>query len=100
MYRSTDAGRTWTRVRDGRGQPASILDAIVRPDGQLLIGTELEGPMISADGGRTFARLDTGLSLSNFIGRSGIVTAMNDAGAHYTSLDGGETWSPISVPAL
>ncbi len=99
LYGSTDAGRTWTRIRDGEGQPASIMGAIVRPDGRLLIGTELDGPMISADGGRTFTRLRAGLNLSHFIGRSGIVTAMRSNGAYYTSLDGGTTWSPVSVPA-
>jgi photosystem II stability/assembly factor-like uncharacterized protein len=99
LYGSTDAGRTWTRIRDGEGQPASILGAIVRPDGRLLIGTELDGPMISADEGRTFTRLGAGSSLSHFIERSGIVTAMSSDGAYHTSLDGGATWSPVSVPA-
>ncbi|MBG0569366.1 exo-alpha-sialidase [Actinoplanes sp. NEAU-A11] len=99
MYASTDAGRTWTRIRDGQGQPASILDAIVRPDGTLLIGTELDGPMISADGGRTFTRHGVGPGVSSFIERSGIVTALRADGAYSMSLDGGATWSPISVPA-
>ncbi|TDB82046.1 hypothetical protein [Micromonospora sp. KC721] len=99
MYASTDAGRTWAQVRDGEGQPASILGAIVGPDGRLLIGTELNGPMISADRGRTFTRLEAGPNVSNFIERSGIITAQRGDGSYSTSLNGGATWSPISVPA-
>ncbi|GGM55150.1 hypothetical protein GCM10011608_45000 [Micromonospora sonchi] len=99
MYASTDAGRTWTRIRNGEEQPASILGAIVRPDGRLLIGTELNGPMTSADGGRTFTRPGAGPNVSYFIERSGIITAQKGNGSYSTSLDGGVTWSPISVPA-
>jgi photosystem II stability/assembly factor-like uncharacterized protein len=99
MYGSTDAGRTWTRIRDGKGQPASILGAIVRPDGRLLIGTELDGSMISTDKGRTFKKTETGSGLSHFVECGGMITAMGLDGAHHTSLDGGVTWSPVSVPA-
>jgi photosystem II stability/assembly factor-like uncharacterized protein len=99
LYASADAGRTWTRIRDGDEQPASILGAIVRPDGRLLIGTELDGPMISADGGRSFTPLRTGPAVSGFIERSGMITALRDDGGYATSQDGGTTWSPVSVPA-
>ncbi|MFD1373403.1 WD40/YVTN/BNR-like repeat-containing protein [Actinoplanes sichuanensis] len=98
LYASTDAGRTWTRIRDGEEQPASITGAIIQPDGQLLIGTERDGPMISADGGRTFTTPDTMPAVSSFIERGGMITAMTSAGTYWTSRDGGATWSPISVP--
>ncbi|WP_433788533.1 WD40/YVTN/BNR-like repeat-containing protein [Actinoplanes sp. CA-252034] len=99
MYASTDAGRTWTRIRGGEEQPASITGAIVQPDGRLLIGTERDGPMISADGGRTFTSPGAIPAVSNFIERSGMITGMTSTGAYWTSRDGGTTWSPISVPA-
>jgi photosystem II stability/assembly factor-like uncharacterized protein len=99
MYASTDAGRTWTRIRDGEEQPASITGAIIHPDGQLLIGTERDGPMISADGGRTFTRPAAAPAVTGFIERSGMITAITSAGAYWTSRNGGATWSPISVPA-
>ncbi|GIE88275.1 WD40/YVTN/BNR-like repeat-containing protein [Actinoplanes regularis] len=99
MYGSTDAGRTWTRIRDGEGQPASVLGAIVRPDGRLVICTELDGPMISPDGGRTFRKAETGTGLAYFVERGGMITAMGMDGTYRTSLDGGVTWAPVSVPA-
>lgn len=99
LYASSDAGRTWTRVPGGEGRPASILGAMVRPDGRLLIDTELNGPMISADGGRTFARADIDPGLSDFTDRGGMITAMKHDGTYSTSLDGGMSWSPAAVPA-
>jgi photosystem II stability/assembly factor-like uncharacterized protein len=99
MYASTDAGRTWSRIRDGREQPASILGAIIQPEGQVLIGTERDGPMISADGGRTFTAPRAMPAVSSFVERSGMTTAMTSAGTYWTSRDGGATWSPVSVPA-
>ncbi|MEU4160580.1 hypothetical protein [Actinoplanes sp. NPDC026670] len=99
VYASPDAGRTWSRIRDGREQPASITGAIIQPEGQLLIGTERDGPMISADGGRTFTTPRAVPAVSTFIERSGMITAMTSTGAYWTSRDGGATWSPVSVPA-
>jgi photosystem II stability/assembly factor-like uncharacterized protein len=98
LYGSADAGRTWTLIRNGKGRPASILGAMVRPDGQLLIGTELGGAMTSADGGRTFTRPGAGPGLAHFVERDGMITAMSHDGSHHISRDGGVTWSQVSVP--
>jgi photosystem II stability/assembly factor-like uncharacterized protein len=99
LYRSTDGGRTWSLVaRDARSQPDSILGGYIRADGKLLIGSERDGTMISADGGRTFSVLDRELRLAWFTERDGRAVALRDDGVQHTSVDGGMTWQPLVVP--
>ncbi len=56
LYRSGDAGATWTRIL---GKPAKIT-ALVRANGDLIAGTASEGLARSSDLGATWTALTTG----------------------------------------
>jgi hypothetical protein len=48
LYRSTDAGQTWTRVLDATDRMVAF---VIRKNGHIVVGTETDGVYISASGG-------------------------------------------------
>lgn len=114
LFRSADAGRTWTQVTEGMTAPAArmIVPDPVRP-GTILCGTEPARLFRSADEGLTWTELD-GIralpahtdwylpyspragALRNVYappGGRGRLLAAVEVGGMLDSPDGGETWS-------
>jgi photosystem II stability/assembly factor-like uncharacterized protein len=54
IYRSDDAGASWTRVFQSGDNVNAVL---VRETGQVVLGTGLSGVHVSADGGQTFGEV-------------------------------------------
>jgi len=125
VYKSTDAGRTWTHLGLGDGQqiPRVIVDP--RDPNRLFVAVlghpygpnEERGVFRSTDGGRTFQRVfykdeNTGASDLEFDPRNPeiIYAALWEAregpwenaewsgpgGGIYKSIDGGMTWQPLT----
>ncbi|HEX9632496.1 MAG TPA: hypothetical protein VGA02_08510, partial [Gemmatimonadales bacterium] len=119
LYKTTDGGRTWTRILDG-GEWAGVADVVMHPSNpNILIASTWQkvrrqwgyiagGPQSSlqrsTDGGATWTRVHTGLP-SEELGRIGlaispvdpdvvyaIVEAANRRGGFYRSTDNGITW--------
>jgi photosystem II stability/assembly factor-like uncharacterized protein len=104
LYRSDDAGQSWTAMNP---QPASIAAAMIqRPFYYVVLGADptnadvvyagAEGFFKSADGGKTFAPLRTPHGDNHDIWINpkdgNIMIQSNDGGANI-STDGGRTWS-------
>ncbi len=102
VYRSPNGGLGWRRC-DG---PDSAVQAIAAaPDfhtgGLVLAGTESDGLWRSADGGRTFSRLDDAPERVDALAYAGGRWLCSDADTLWESADGA-SWRPIpaSRPAL
>ena len=112
LYRSTDAGATWTAV-PGRFPPITALHISPHAAREALAGTELNGNYHSGDGGRTWRASTRGLPRSRYgITPGGITFASHptDRGLIlmgtasdapvYRSRDGGASWTPATgLPA-
>jgi len=125
VYKSTDAGRTWTHLglRDGQQIPRVIVDP--RDPNRLFVAVlghpygpnEERGVFRSVDGGRTFQKVlykdeNTGASDLEFDPRDPdvVYAALWEAregpwenaewsgtgGGLYKSIDGGATWQPLT----
>ncbi|MCW5801262.1 MAG: hypothetical protein KIT31_02525 [Deltaproteobacteria bacterium] len=53
LYRSTNGGQTWTRIRGVQG----ALSFVVRGNGQLVVGSQVQGSFVSNDNGETWTPL-------------------------------------------
>src|SRR5215212_2215444 len=60
-YRSTDAGRNWQIILTGGRMFALAIVPSKTPTGTLFVGTELDGIIISEDGGRSWDNANPGL---------------------------------------
>lgn len=87
LWRSADGGRSWTTHGPG---PFDV--ALDGSDAQRALATMQTGPMVSGDGGQSFAALP-GAPLIAYVAWTdrGIVAAAPD-GAILRSADGGATW--------
>lgn len=116
LYRSADAGRTWTLAFETR-LPGSFLDAVAFRDGRrgFVLGDPIDGRWFllrTADAGRTWARLDGPLvepgeaafAASNsalFLGPGRevwIVSGGLPRGRIAHSRDDGESWDTVEGP--
>lgn len=88
LLRSTDAGRTWTDL----GTPPLFDLALDPADPDQVVGTTEQGPVVSTDGGATFAPI-TGAPLLTLLAWTpkALYGVMSDGVVH-TSTDGGSTW--------
>lgn len=66
LYRSSDAGQTWTRVLDSTDAIAAF---VIRQNGDIIAGTDEDGVHISSDGGDTWTR--TGLPQMKCLAETG-----------------------------
>lgn len=101
-FASTDGGRTWEARAANKGE-ALFGRIVVDPDEEthLLVADAQAEVAESRDGGRSWARLDTGLRGATWLSRGGArldgLVASGPAGAA-RSTDGGRTWSHLTVP--
>lgn len=88
LLRSTDDGRTWTDL----GTPALIDLALDPADVDHVVGTAEQGPMMSTDGGVTFAPVTGAPLLALLAWTPKALYGVAPNGVVHTSLDGGSTW--------
>jgi photosystem II stability/assembly factor-like uncharacterized protein len=86
------------RLQDGALEPLGLdghsVTALHASDGVLLAGTYGDGLFRSADGGRTWERVDAGLTASTFRFVSPELAGTEPARV-YRSADGGESWKEL-----
>lgn len=92
LYRSADAGMTWTKVLS-KPEPIKV---VVRRSGEVIVGTELSGTVRSTDG-MTFAEVTTAPHLQCLVESNGTLYGCtqnfgSEAAAVMTSTDGA-TWT-------
>ena len=101
LYRSQDGGASWLRVLSG-GRVTSVV--LTPGDGVLFVGTEVDGIVRSADGGRTWASANPGLldlsvlalALSPEFERDGTGFAATASGV-YRTRNGGRSWRLVET---
>ncbi len=113
IYRSKDAGETWTLLNTGISETCGYLKytrvttIAVDPgnSNNVFAGVEIDAVHRSSDGGETWRRLDAGLSspdihsLSiNPIDTAHLLAATNND--LNVSTNSGETWTPLNVRAI
>jgi photosystem II stability/assembly factor-like uncharacterized protein len=112
LFRSTDAGVTWSAVR-GRFPAITALHVDAADPRVVHAGTELNGNFRSQDGGATWRVATRGLTRDRYGVTPGAITfaqhprvpaqllmATNGANGVYRSADGGLSWRPATgVPA-
>lgn len=98
----TEPDGQWEQRTAQAGQSffGRILVDPTEPD-SLIAADAANGVAASADGGRTWELLSSGLESATWLSRSGpdgeIIVASGGAGASLSS-DGGTTWEPLAVP--
>lgn len=110
VHRSSDGGRTWTRMSGGRGGwgPPGVragfpidFQADPRDPDRLFVNNYGGGNFVSADGGRTWAIASDGYTGAQVrdiaVSENGRVMAAARSGI-YASEDRGETWTGFSYP--
>lgn len=112
LFRTTDAGQTWTEVLTGR-----ITDIAYHPDNPttyyaaLSRGSDVNGGVYrSEDSGQTWTRLENGILSGSGFGRSRLAIAPSDPQTLYAlvnrgsvylykSVDGGDSWTTQNTNA-
>lgn len=94
IYRTTDAGATWTKVSDaGPSGPA-----VRAPDGAIYWGLTWGGGIIkSADQGLTWQKLGGPVKSNPLVIDAQTIAALAGNQLH-SSKDGGKTWAPLGPP--
>ncbi|HLY58345.1 MAG TPA: hypothetical protein VKS60_22475 [Stellaceae bacterium] len=105
LYRSTDAGATFTHIQDFKTAAGTQLGGRVAtdPTGQKVVyGDRLSGIWLSTDGAATFTNIVTtgNAFLQADPGLQDIYAANGFAPTVTRSLDGGATWSTVTVGTL
>lgn len=98
IYRSTDAGDTWTPAAPvGKQLPGDLAGLAVDPENRdtVLVGSGSRGVFRSADGGATFERVTDWGIFGLAFGDDGEVLAATHRGVD-VSADGGETWDNLA----
>jgi photosystem II stability/assembly factor-like uncharacterized protein len=101
LYKSTDAGKAWTRI--GQSLPDQMISAMVldRAKAGVIYIASRQGVHKSVDGGVTWRAMVHGLTTLNIraLVQSPLETNLFYAGTNgsglYRSVDGGESWVPI-----
>jgi hypothetical protein len=99
IFRSTDAGATWTAVwQAGEGRrPRSIAGALVAaPDGSITVTTQDGGTYVSADQAATF-RQDTGPARYSRWSRVGYIASFGGTSGAYSWSRDGSRWYDFTV---
>jgi photosystem II stability/assembly factor-like uncharacterized protein len=100
IYRSTDAGQTWTLVHRDPHAVLSIAFNPYRP-GTVDAGLEAGGVLKSADGGQTWtAQPGTEKAAGRVFGFGKSFTAVGTDAGVLVSRDPSSTWTPAGLPAL
>jgi hypothetical protein len=95
LLRSDDGGRTWTDL----GTPALFDLALDPADADHVVGTTKQGPVVSTDGGATFAPIAGAPLLALLAWTPKELYGVTPDGGVHTSTDGGSTWRVTgSVP--
>jgi len=95
LLRSTDRGRTWADL----GTPPLFDLALDPADTDHVVGTTEQGPVISTDGGVTFAPITGAPLLALLAWAPKALYGVAPDGVLHTSIDGGSTWQVTgSVP--
>jgi hypothetical protein len=99
VFRSTDAGVSWTRTWPGSSATRLLNvtgDAIATSDGRLIVRPSADGPFESSDGGRTFTPSSLRL-LGTVTWTRGGYLARHPENAWDISQDG-VTWRTFTLP--
>jgi photosystem II stability/assembly factor-like uncharacterized protein len=100
ILRSTDAGRTWSRVvTPGSGEEVTWLEIIVQRSGHVLAGTR-KGVYLTQDGGSSWTQVGSGLPATQAQAvavDAGRVAAAMSSGGLFFSDNGGLTWERVAV---
>jgi len=95
LLRSTDRGRTWADL----GTPPLFDLALDPADTDHVVGTTEQGPVMSTDGGVTFAPITGAPLLALLAWAPKALYGVAPDGVLHTSIDGGSTWQVTgSVP--
>jgi DNA-directed RNA polymerase specialized sigma24 family protein len=99
IFRSTDAGATWTaawQAHDGR-QPRSLAATLIAaPDGSVTVTTQDGGSYVSTDGAATFHQ-DTGPARYARWTRVGYIASFGGTSRDYTWSRDGSHWYDFTV---
>jgi RNA polymerase sigma-70 factor (ECF subfamily) len=99
IFRSTDAGTTWTTAwqADDRRQPHSISGALIAaPDGVLTVTTQDGATYVSTDAAVTF-RQDPGPARYARWTRVGYIAGFGGTSGHYTWSRDGSQWHDFTI---
>jgi photosystem II stability/assembly factor-like uncharacterized protein len=103
VYRSQDAGETWTPANDALSQDANVTDLAIQPENPSIVyaATGNHGLIKSLDGGMSWTALNQGLPAQPVVLAVEIHPHDPDLvftglafGGLYRSTDGGQTWRP------
>lgn len=105
LFKTTDAGKNWSRVEGGLG-PFQILSIAVNPamPSLIYVGTFSDGVYRSSDGGRSWMLINAGMREYVSVVNAVVIDPQNPQTLYagttmgaYKSLDNGMMWDRISV---
>lgn len=93
LMRSEDAGKSWSTLAN-----PGIYDLAMDPtNSKMIIGTTEQGPLMSVDGGKSFALIAKAPLISLLSWDKSRLIGVTPVGEVYQSLDMGSTWKRIST---
>ncbi len=93
LMRSKDAGKTWTTLTN-----PGLYDLAMDPtDSMVVIGTTQSGPLMSIDGGKSFAAIPSAPIMALVSWDKARLVGVTPIGVVYQSLDMGSTWKKLAT---